>query len=229
MEVKKTPKADLQNKRSLFILIGLNISLGIMAFAFWYTEPERKVAQIEDTSEVVEEEMAEITNQNEPPPPPPQVEVKEVQVLSDFIKVVQNDQKIETDYDFSEFSEDIVVVEQEIVEEEIVEDDAPVLIAEEMPSFQGGDLNTFRNWVQGKLRYPAQALENNVQGQAVMSFVIEKDGRLTGIQVLQAPDRSLGDEAARVLAQSPKWKPGKQRNTPVRVKYILPVVFKIQH
>ncbi|MBE6209405.1 MAG: energy transducer TonB [Rikenellaceae bacterium] len=227
MEVKKTPKADLQNKRGLFILIGLNISLAILIAAFSYSQGERKVEKIENEVIAVEEELIEVTRQDQKPPEP--IKQQQVQVLSDFIKVVQNDQKIETEFDFAEFSEDIVVVEQEIVEEEIVEDDAPVLIAEEMPSFQGGDLNTFRNWVQSRLKYPQVALENNVQGQAVMTFVIERDGRLTGIQVLQAPDRSLGDEAARVLAMSPKWKPGKQRNSPVRVKYILPVVFKIQH
>ena len=228
MEQKKTPKADLQNKRGLFMEIGLVISLGLVIVALSYSQKEREVEKLDNEIIAVEEELIEVTRQDQKPPEP--IKQQQVQVLSDFIKVVQNDQKIETEFDFTEFSEDIVVVEQEIVEEEVVEDDAPVLIAEEMPSFQGGDLNTFRNWVQGRLKYPQVALENNVQGQAVMSFVIERDGRLTGIQVLQAPDRSLGDkEALRVVSKMPKWKPGKQRNSPVRVKYILPVVFKIQH
>ena len=89
-----------------------------------------------------------------------------------------------------------------------------------MPSFQGGSLNDFRNWVQSKVRYPAIAQENGISGKVVLTFVIEKDGRLTNIQVLQTPDRSLSEEA--------KWSPGKQRNQPVRVRYTLPVEFRIQ-
>ena len=69
---------------------------------------------------------------------------------------------------------------------------------------------------------------NSGAGKVVLTFVIEKDGRLTNIQVLQTPDRSLSDEAIRVLQQSPKWSPGKQRNQPVRVRYTLPVEFRIQ-
>ena len=73
------------------------------------------------------------------------------------------------------------------------------------------------------------ALENGIQGRVVLSFVIEKDGRLTNIQVLQTPDRSLSEEAIRVLSKSPKWSPGKQRNQVVRVKYTLPVDFRVQN
>jgi protein TonB len=98
-----------------------------------------------------------------------------------------------------------------------------------MPSFQGGDLNTFRNWVQSNVRFPQIALENGISGTVVLSFVIEKDGRLTNIQVLRTPDRSLSEEAVRVLEKSPKWTPGKQRNQVVRVKYNLPVVFRVQN
>ena len=109
------------------------------------------------------------------------------------------------------------------------EDDQPFLIAETMPSFQGGDLNTFRTWVQQNVKFPQIALENGIQGRVVLSFVIEKDGRLTNIQVLQTPDRSLSEEAIRVLNKSPKWSPGKQRNQAVRVKYTLPVDFRVQN
>ena len=114
-------------------------------------------------------------------------------------------------------------------DEEEEEDDTPLLFVEDMPSFQGGDLNKFRNWVQSRLKYPAIAQENNIQGKVTLSFVIEKDGTLTHIEVLQSPDRSLSEEASRILAQSPKWTPGKQRNIPVRVKYILPVDFVLHN
>lgn len=227
MDTKKTSKADLQNKRALFLEIGLVLSLGVVIVAFSVGQRNKDVEKIDMGQVAAEQEIVDITRQDQKQPEP--VKQQQVQVLSDFIKVVQNDQKITTDFDFQDFSEDVQVVQQAPVEEEAVEDDAPLVIAEEMPSFQGGDLNTFRTWVQSRLNYPQVALENNIQGRVVVQFVIERDGRLTGISVMQTPDRSLADEAVRVLGMSPKWAPGKQRNMPVRVRYILPLEFKIQH
>lgn len=104
---------------------------------------------------------------------------------------------------------------------------APFLITETMPTFQGGDLNTFRNWVNSRLRYPAEAQDNNIQGRVLIEFVVDTDGGLSDFKVLQAPDRSLSEEALRVIRQSPKWTPGKQRGQLVRVKYTLPVDFRL--
>ena len=131
-----------------------------------------------------------------------------------------------TAFDFSVFNEDINLLPATL-EEESIEDDQPFIKVEKMPSFQGGDISTFRAWVQKKVNYPQIALENNISGRVLLMFVVERDGSLTGIQVLQSPDSSLSDEAIRVLKTSPKWKPGKQRNKPVRVKYTLPVDFRI--
>ena len=226
MELKKSPKADLENKKGLFLEIGLVISLLVMIGAFAWNQKE-KVVEILDLGNVeVEEEIIEITRQDQKPREP----VKQtISVMSDIINVVKNDTKITTDITFDDFSEDAVVVAEAKVSEERVEDDAPFLIAEEMPKFMGGDLMAFRNWVQERLRYPTIAAENGISGRVTLTFVIEKDGSLTNIQVLQSPDRSLSDEAVRVLESSPKWTPGKQRSTPVRVKYTLPVEFRIQN
>ncbi len=78
------------------------------------------------------------------------------------------------------------------------------------------------------VKYPQIALENGIQGRVVLTFVIDEDGRLTNIQVLQTPDRFLSDEAIRVLQRSPKRLPGLQQNTPVRVQYTLPIVFGLE-
>ena len=202
MEIKKSPKADLRNKRGLLLEIGLVISLCLVIGAFAYTPKERKIEKMDLQAAIVEEEIVEITRQDQKPPEPPKrVEVK---VIADLLQVVTNDTKITTEVDFAEFDET-------------------------MPSFQGGDLNTFRNWVQQNVKFPQIALENGIQGRVVLSFVIEKDGRLTNIQVLQTPDRSLSEEAIRVLNKSPKWSPGKQRNQVVRVKYTLPVDFRVHN
>lgn len=228
MEIKKNPKADLKNKRGLLLEIGLVISLLLVIVAFEYTPEEKRIEKVDLQTAIVEEQIVEITRQDQKPPEPPKkVEVK---VIADLLQVVTNDTKITTEVDFTEFDEDVDVVQTVgVVEEEVVEEDQPFLIAETMPSFQGGDLNTFRAWVQQNVKFPQIALENGIQGRVVLSFVIEKDGRLTNIQVLQTPDRSLSDEAIRVLSKSPKWSPGKQRNQVVRVKYTLPVDFRVQN
>jgi protein TonB len=227
MEIKKSPKADLQNKRGLLLEIGLAVALAIVIGAFAWTPKEHRIEQVDLNYAIVEEEITEITRQDQKPPEPPKkVEVK---VIADLLQVVTNDTKIETSMTFDEFDEDAEVFQEvEVVEEEIV-DDEPFLIVETMPTFQGGDLNTFRNWVQSNVRFPQIALENGIQGTVVLSFVIEKDGSLSNIQVLRTPDRSLSEEATRVLQKSPKWTPGKQRNQVVRVKYNLPVVFRVQN
>lgn len=227
MEIKKSPKADLQNKRGLFLEIGLIVSLGLVIALFAVTLKERRVEKIDMNYAPVEEEITEITRQDQKPPEAPKkVEVK---VIADLLQVVTNDTKITTEVDFAEFDENVDVIQQVEVVEEVIEDDQPFLIAETMPSFQGGDLNKFRAWVQSNVKFPQIALENGISGRVVLSFVIEKDGRLTNIQVLQTPDRSLSDEATRVLNKSPKWSPGKQRNQVVRVKYTLPVDFRMQN
>ena len=226
MQIKKSPKADLNNKKGLFLEIGMILALLLTVAAFACTQKERNVEIIETSMDIVEEEITDITTQDQKPPEPPKK--VEMQVLSDVLNVVTNDTKIETEFDFSEFSEDIEIVQQIEVVEEAAEDDAPFIIAEEMPKFQGGDLMKFRSWVQGKLKYPQIAQENGISGKVTLTFVIERDGSLTNIQVMQSPDRSLADEAVRVLQSSPKWTPGKQRNSPVRVRYTLPVEFRIQ-
>ena len=227
MELKKTPKADLKNKKGLLLEIGLVVALVAVIAAFSYTITEYRVEEVAETSAVLDADITEITRQDEKPPEPPKK--TEITVITDILDIVTNDTKITTDIDFAEFSEDVEIVQQVAVQEEVIEEDAPFVKVEQMPSFQGGDLMTFRNWVQSKVRYPQIAQENGISGRVLMSFVIEKDGSLTNIQVLQAPDRSLSDEAMRVLKQSPKWKPGKQRNQTVRVKYTLPVDFRIQN
>lgn len=227
MELKKTPKADLQNKRGLLLEIGLVISLILVIAAFAYTPKEHRIEQIDKEVTVVEEEMIEVTRQDQKPPEAPKK--TEMKVIADMLSIVKNDAKITTEVDFTDFDEDTEIVQIVEVKDEEIKDDEPFLTAETMPSFQGGTINDFRNWVQSKVKYPQIAQENGISGRVVLQFVIEKDGRLTNIVVLQTPDRSLSEEAIRVLNQSPKWAPGKQRSQTVRVKYTLPVDFRIQN
>ena len=229
MEIKKSPKADLQNRRIIFLLVGLVIALGITGLAFSINSKPEAGEYKPPKRETTEMEQIDNTRQDQPETPPEQQKAQ-AQVVTDVLNIVSNDQKIETNIVFvdeaDDFSDFEMVIEDK--EEEIVEDEIFITV-EDMPTFRGGDLNQFRNWVQGRLRYPQIAQENGISGRVVVSFVVERDGTVSNIQVLQAPDKSLADEATRVVGNSPKWEPGQQSNKPVRVKYTLPVVFQIQN
>ena len=231
MEIKKSPKADLENKKMLFLEIGLVIALAVTGAAFAIStkpEPEPYTPPKQDVREQ-EFEMDRTVQQQEQQQPEQQK--AKTQVLADVLTIVSNDTKIETPdllfsddaSAFEDFEFEVEEVVEQIVEEEIF------VTAEEMPTFQGGDLSKFRNWVQSNVKYPQIALENGIQGNVVIKFVVEKDGKLSNIQVLQSPDKTLSEAAIAVLQKSPKWKPGKQRNKPVRVTYTLPVSFRIQN
>ena len=127
----------------------------------------------------------------------------------------------------AEAFDDFQFVVQE-VERETIEEEETFVTVEQMPTFQGGDLGKFRAWVMQHIKYPPIALENGIQGNVVVEFVVEKDGRLSNFQVLQSPDKTLSEAVIDVLKKSPKWKPGKQRKKPVRVAFTLPISFQIK-
>ena len=229
MEIKKSEKANLENKKLLFVEIGLVVSLLITYMAFEWTSKETKVSTLEDTTEVVlEEEIIPITQETPPPPPA----APKIPILSDQIDIV--DDEIELDDDMFMNLEDDASLGVEImdyveVEEEVVEEEAiPFQLVEEKPSFQGGDANQFSKWVNQRLVYPEIAKENGVQGRVTLQFTVEKDGSVTKVKVLRGVDPSLDKEAVRVVSQSPKWKPGKQRDRAVPVTYTFPVIFQLR-
>lgn len=224
METKKSFKADLGNKRGLLLEIGLVVTLVLVVAAFAYTPKEYRIEQPDLTYAPVEVEMTEITREKSRET----ARKVEIKPIADVIQIVRNDRKIQTDIPFNEFDE-MTPIELVPVEPESVVDDEVFLVAETMPSFMDGTIETFRAWVMQNVKFPQIALENNIHGRVVLSFVIDKDGRLTNVEVLQAPDRSLAEEAVRVLNKSPKWSPGKQRNQTVRVRFTLPVDFRVQN
>ena len=229
MEIKKSEKANLENKKLLFVEIGLVVALGITLFAFEWTSKETKVSTLEDTTEVlIEEEIIPIT-QDTPPPPPA---APKIPVLSDQIDIVDDEIELEDDL-FMNLEDDanlgVEIMDYIEVEEEVVEEEAiPFQLVEEKPSFQGGDANQFSKWVNQRLVYPEIAKENGVQGRVTLQFTVEKDGTVTKVKVLRGVDPSLDKEAVRVVSMSPKWKPGKQRDHAVPVTYTFPVIFQLR-
>ena len=229
MEVKKTPKESLENKRTLFIEIGLIVALAVVYIAFNWTSKDVQVSTLEAENQVVQEEEIIPITQETPPPPP---EAPKIPVLSDQIDIVDDEIEVDNDFLSLEDSDDMGVEIMDYVEnvqEEVVEEEAiPFQLVEEKPSFMGGDANQFSAWVNKRLVYPEIAKENGVQGRVTLQFTVEKDGSVTKVKVLRGVDPSLDKEAVRVVSMSPKWKPGKQRDRAVPVTYTFPVYFQLR-
>jgi protein TonB len=96
-----------------------------------------------------------------------------------------------------------------------------------MPEFPGG-MEALMKYLQKNIKYPSRAQDNNVQGRVMVTFVVNKDGSIVDPEVIKAVDKDLDNEALRVVKAMPKWNPGKQRGKPVRVKYTVPVLFRLQ-
>ena len=227
MEEKKSPKANLENKKLMFTQIGLIIGLLIAWMAFEYKSYDKREINPNFIlkAEVLEEEMTEITEQKEEPKPQP-VEVPQqttqLEIVDDDVEV--KDVEINAEVSQDEKIEEIVhvdVEEEEVVEQEIFQ------IVEEMPSFPGGD-QKMMEFVAKNIKYPQIARETGVQGKVFVNFVVEPDGSVSNVKILRGIGGGCDEEAMRVVKSMPKWKPGKQRGKAVRVSYNLPVNFKLQ-
>lgn len=173
MEVKKSPKASLENKKLLFVEIGLVIALTAVYIAFNWTSRDAQVSTLEADNQVVQEEEIIPITQETPPPPP---EAPKIPVLSDQIDIVDDEIKIDNDFLSLEDNSDMGVEIMDYVEnvqEEVVEEEAiPFQLVEEKPSFMGGDANQFSVWVNKRLVYPEIAKENGVQGRVTLQFTV---------------------------------------------------------
>jgi periplasmic protein TonB len=229
MEIKKTPKADLENRRTLYTEIGLVVALLVVWGAFSYSTKEKVVATLGEDTQVVEvEDMVPITQETPPPPP----EAPKIPVLSDQIDIVEDDIKVDDNFmsleDDANLGVEIMDYVEEVKEEVVEEEAIPFQLVEEKPSFNGGDANEFSKWVNSKLQYPEIAKENGVQGRVTLQFTVNPDGTVSNVKVLRGVDASLDKEAVRVVSMSPKWKPGKQRDRAVKVTYTFPVIFQLR-
>lgn len=231
MEVKKSEKASLENKRLLFTEIGFVVALIAIYFAFNWSSTEKEVATLEtEVANVEVEDMVPITQET---PPPPEAAPK-IPIFSDQIDIVDDNIKVD-DNMFQNLEDDansgveIMDYIESAPEEETVEEEAiPFQLVEEKPSFNGGDANEFSKWVNSKLVYPEIAKENGVQGRVTLQFTVNADGTVSNVKVLRGVDSSLDKEAVRVVSSSPKWKPGKQRDRAVKVTYTFPVIFQLR-
>ena len=123
---------------------------------------------------------------------------------------------------------EVLKAKEVIADEKPKEEETKVFdVVEQMPEFPGGQAALLK-WISDNIKYPAIAEENGIQGRVVCTFVVERDGSVTDVQVARSIDPSLDKEAVRVLKKMPKWIPGKQNGSAVRVKYTVPVTFRLQ-
>lgn len=226
MEEKKSPKANLENKKLMFIQIGLILSLAVAWAVFEMKSYDKR--EIDEsllrTTEVLPEEMVEITKQEEPKPEPVEMpkQTTQLEIVDDDVEV--EDIEINADVQQNEVIEEYVapeIEEEEVVEQEIFQ------IVEEMPSFPGGE-QKLMEYVGKNVKYPQIARESGIKGRVFVSFVVEPDGSVSNVKVLRGIGGGCDEEAMRVVKSMPKWKPGKQRGKAVRVSYMLPVNFQLQ-
>jgi len=108
-----------------------------------------------------------------------------------------------------------------------VSSNEPFIMVEVMPSFKGGDINKFRQWLGTRTNYPQAAIEKKIRGTVFLTFIVERDGSVSNVTVIKGVDPILDNEAIKVISESPKWTPGLQRGQPVRVRFQIPMSFSI--
>ncbi len=229
MQTKKSPEANLENKRLTYVLMGLVLSFAVFYVAFEWTEKDVEKYEVAVSQDVMfEEEMIERTEQEEEKIEEPQK--PEVTEVIEEIQIVDDD--VET-ADIAINSEDDQTQAQEVIqapveiEEEDPEENVVFVVVEKMPSFPGGQ-QALMKYLNENIRYPVIAQENGVQGRVIVQFTVRKDGNIDDVKVVRSADPSLDKEAIRLVKSMPAWEPGQQRGKAVHCKYTVPIVFKLQ-
>ncbi len=227
MEVKKSPKADLEKKKGLYLEIGLVVILALSIFALNFKNYDNDKVEISQRTVLDEMEETVIqTAEDTPPPPPP-----ETPEVTTELTIVEDDAVIENELGIVDMSEKNAVNEevvQVVVEEEVEEVEEEIFtVVENDPEFPGG-MEALYKYLQTSIKYPTIAKENNITGRVYVTFVVEKDGSIANPRILRDIGGGCGQEAIRVVKAMPKWKPGKQRGKAVRVQFNLPVSFNLQ-
>jgi periplasmic protein TonB len=235
MKPKKTPKADLESKRSVFMQIGMITAIGLIILAFqWKTYEDQGydlgTLKVDD----IPEEIVPITKQEKPPPPPPPP-APVLEIVKDDVKI-ENELKLEQ----TEVTQETKIVAIEPRKEEPVEEQQIFTIVERMPAFKGCDnlsseesrtsctYNKIQEFLANTIVYPKMASENGITGTVFVTFVIDNNGEVKDTRVLRGIGGGCDEEAVRAVKKMPKWGPGQQRGKPVSVQYNLPVRFTLK-
>ncbi len=232
MEIKKSPKANLEKGKGFSLLMGLAVALSLVYVAVeWRTADKReKIEQKLDVADM--EDALFIPDSKEAPPPEPeapQPEQKiEIQLPEDF-KVVDNEKEVAKVALVSVEEEKKVPVAPVTIAPVVEEKEEQIFeIVEDQPVPPGGSFPALLKWIGRNLEYPEIAQENGIQGRVIIQFVVEKNGSISQAKVVRGVDPSLDREAMRVVKKMGKWKPGRQAGKAVRSRFTLPIQFKLQ-
>lgn len=228
MEVKKTRRANLEKGKSRWLFMGFIVALSFMFVSFEWTERNvtYAISDLVNDPDFFEDLVPVTYNQDKPlppPPPPAAVNPEELKIVDD------NSTEKESDISASDPTDAPVIIPMPVeVPEETVEEETEFIIVEEMPMFGSGTSDLMK-YLSANIKYPTVSAEQGVQGKVVVQFVVGTHGEILNPVVVKSVDPHLDKEAIRVISTMPKWKPGKQRGKAVRVKYTVPVVFKLQN
>jgi protein TonB len=224
---KKFTQVDLGQYSSLFGTIGLIMSLSLALMAFEWKSYEEVLVQAENFTVDASDEMLQVRITTQPPPVRPKV------VQPEIIAVPDDDliDDIDMDLDFTDQSNVSTPVDRPVlrIADEPVPEEKPDdihLFVEETAEPIGG-MEAFYKYVSKNLKYPLQAKRASIEGRVYLQFVIDKDGSISDVKIMKGIGFGCDEEAERVIKSSPKWKPGKQRGTPVRQRIVIPIHFKI--
>ena len=212
MEIKKTSKASLENKKSSWLLVGYVIVLVFMFVAFEWSKRDVRIDMSGAITENVFEQEIEIPITEQPElvaPPPPQAPA-----IAEVLTIVDDNDNVK---------ETAIASSEEIGEAVIIKPISPTV--DEEFSYNGMSL---MQYLGKSIKYPTIAQETGTQGRVIVQFVVNKDGSIVDVKVVRGVDPYLDKEAIRVISTMPKWKPGEQRGKPVRCKFTVPVMFKLQ-
>lgn len=220
MEPKKSPEANMENKKGMFMMIGLVAALAIVLVAFEWTVFEGSGMDLGELNlDNEEEELMPVTQQEITPPPPKQPEATQIEIVDDDEEIED-----EMDIDDTEIDEETVIEMVEI--EETVDEPEIFTIVEKMPSFPGGEKALFK-YLGDNIKYPAMAKDAGIQGKVFVNFVVNETGKITNVKILRGIGGGCDEEAMRVVKSMPKWNAGKQRGKAVKVSFNLPIKFTL--
>ena len=229
METKKSIRASLEKGKSFSFMMGAVVALSVLFTAFEWGDMNYEIDTSNRINMLPPEGVITIdpTRQDFPEPPKPEEIIK----APDIITIIDDAQKVEVAKIAP--SEGFINEPQPMytspIEEpkEVIEEPMFVGAVEEKPEFPGGE-NAFLRWIAESVKYPAAAAENGIEGLVSCTFIINTDGSISNISVYRSIDPLLDKEAIRVLQSMPKWKPGMQQGKAVRVKFSVPVRFRLQ-
>ncbi|MCY1723469.1 TonB family protein [Prolixibacteraceae bacterium Z1-6] len=227
IENKKSEKANLENKKSLFFLIGLVLALSLVLYAFeWETQKTEAVKDFGNTG-FISEDFIFI-----PSTPAEKKELPKPMVKVQLFDIVDNETTVDENIDvFSSEPEDFVNIDFTNLIFQPNEDDYNTeeifIVAEIMPEFPGGE-RALINYLTMNIKYPLIAQENGIEGKVYVSFVIDENGNIYNVSLLRGVDTSLDNEALRVVKGMPNWKPGRQAGKAVKVRYSVPIYFDLK-